>query len=281
MNIAGVVIFYNPSQKNIANVLTTCKIVQRVVVVDNSAESSEEYFYGVPGVTYLFLGKNSGIGCALNLGIKILLEENYQWYLTLDQDTVLPDNYIDTFHRLYSKLKNEKIGIISPIHLKNSLIIESDVGKNNILEVEAVMMSGNILNKYAYIECGKFQEDLFIDYVDIEYCLRLNSLNYKVFICRDLAVDHELGDSKWHKFMGITLKPTYHNHVRRYYITRNRIAVFFKFRGKYNKFFIIDLARFFKEIVFIIVFEEDKIRKIIYVFKGIKDGLNGRLGEIK
>lgn len=210
-----------------------------------------------------------------------MAREDFSWYLTLDQDTKLMDDYIIVFQKLYLQIKNQRIGIISPVHLRQSHAIENEAKKNDILEVKAVMMSGNLLSKNAYMACGRFQEDLFIDYVDIEYCLRLNSQGYKVFLCRDLTVEHELGDSKWYNFLGYVLKPTHHSYIRRYYITRNRIITFLKFGKQYKIFFITDLARFIKELIFIILFEDDKIRKIRYIIRGIQDGLSGRSGELR
>jgi len=52
------------------------------------------------------------------------------------------------------------------------------------------MTSGNLLNLHAVKQIGGFSEDLFIDRVDQEYCLRLRMNNFRVIQVNFVVFDH-------------------------------------------------------------------------------------------
>ena len=55
-----------------------------------------------------------------------------------------------------------------------------------------VMTSGNLLNIAAHKKVGGFDEKYFIDCVDWEYCLKLNTMNYQVLTLNDIELNHSL-----------------------------------------------------------------------------------------
>ena len=272
MKVASIVVLYNPSYDTIINVLRNSSLSKETVVVDNSPIDNGKLFSSIENLTYIHLGANRGIGYALNKGIDFLKVRQYEWYLTLDQDSSLPLDFFRNIEKVIEGVPADRIGIISPIHLKDSQPIESDIEPNTTKETYAVMMSGNLLSRTAYDSCGGFNEEMFIDYVDTEYCLRLKSRGYKVYISSLVSIEHSLGDSKWYKIGSFNLKPTNHNYLRRYYISRNRVEVFLKYGRVYPKFFIIDVMRYIKELCFVILFEKDKVKKIRSIVVGTFDG---------
>ena len=56
------------------------------------------------------------------------------------------------------------------------------------------MTSDNIINLDIYKKIGGFKDWLFIDGIDIEYCMSLHNNNYKILRIDTIEIDHNLGD---------------------------------------------------------------------------------------
>ena len=56
------------------------------------------------------------------------------------------------------------------------------------------MTSGNLLSLKAFKSVGRFHDDFFIDYIDIEYCIRMNYNNYDVIRINDIVLEHDEGN---------------------------------------------------------------------------------------
>ncbi|WP_161881797.1 glycosyltransferase family 2 protein [Deinococcus alpinitundrae] len=280
-DVAAVVIAYNPSSSSLINMVLNSSQFSKTYIVDNSdgLTNWDAAELNNPAVRrhVILMQKNVGVAAALNVGLEHVVADGYNWAVTLDQDSLLDTNFV---HYIGSVAKNEdRLGIISPIHLHNGLAIERNAPKEGYILTSHVMMSGNLLSLKAYKECGKFSEELFIDYVDTEYCLRLNSQGFKVLLTSDVQIAHELGQSKWFDVMGMKLKPTNHSPLRRYYITRNRIYLYGKLKKLNIPFVIKDLFMFVKEVLFILLFEQDKIKKIRAIILGIFDANSKTMGK--
>ena len=61
-------------------------------------------------------------------------------------------------------------------------------------EVSQTMLSGNLINLKIYSEVGPFMEDLFLDYVDIEYYCRLQAAGYKIVQINRALIQHNWGN---------------------------------------------------------------------------------------
>jgi rhamnosyltransferase len=66
-------------------------------------------------------------------------------------------------------------------------------------------------------------ENLFIDYIDYEWCLRAKSIGYKIYKSNNLFINHNLGDAFVNVF-GFK-KPIHNNQIRLYYIIRNNLIL--------------------------------------------------------
>lgn len=278
--LVGVVVLYNPNEKNLDSIVHNSSILDRLIVIDNSDNNdlaNIEKLDCIDSIKLIRLGKNVGIGRALNIGAEIALDINTEWLVTLDQDSILPSNYREILDFIRSR--KEKIGVVSPVHKRDDEAIERvNFGKSDYAIVDSVMMSGNIINMRAFKEIGGFNEEFFIDYVDIEYCLRLMKLNYKIILLKNIGIDHSLGESKWYKLGSLIFKPTNHSPLRRYYITRNRFSMLCNNRYSLH-YKLSDIIRFFKETIYIMIFEKDKFRKFKAIVLGIRDALRKKLGK--
>ena len=105
-----------------------------------------------------------------------------------------------------------------------------------VIDTVSVMTSGNLLNLVAFKKTGKFNEKYFIDYVDHEYCFRLQRKGFCIKIFKGSVLLHKLGNMEIKKFSGSTVCFTNHNYIRRYYMTRNRLDLAYNYLFSFPEF---------------------------------------------
>ena len=112
-------------------------------------------------------------------------------------------------------LKNKALPFIS-----YTPFAEEVMPKKGINFVSQLLSSGMIIPKSVFAKVGYKREDLFIDWVDFEWCWRSSQMGYKVVAYGDVNIRHTLGDeivSFLHK------KITVRSPSRRYYFILNSI----------------------------------------------------------
>ena len=128
---------------------------------------------------------------------------------------------------------------------------------------------------------GYFDETLFIDGVDFDYCIRIRKNKFKIAQVNSALLMHHLGDMREKSLFGWTVYPTYHNHIRRYYIVRNKLRLGAKYLFFDSSFAVKSIVRLCYDFLLICVFEPDKLKKIYYGAMGLRDFIIGRSGKIK
>lgn len=276
MKLAGVVVWYNPSKKDIKNIDSYIKAVDKLYIVDNSENgSNESKIPNLKKVEYIYQNENLGIAKALNIACYKAIKEKYKFILTMDQDSCFKSNDVDKMKTKISSLDLSKIGIISPWH-KTKLKLEKP--KEEIDYPLDVMTSGNILNLDIFQKIGGFKEFLFIDGVDIEYCLNLKKNGYKVMRINSIELQHDLGDIFYRNFLGKEFMCDNHNYLRIYYMTRNYRYIRKEYRNIAPEF--CDILVKIKGLIFKIVFyEKDKFRKLRSIVFGIYDYKHNNYGK--
>ena len=274
-NIAAVIITYNTGNEFSKNVLSLKKHVGEVIVVDNG--SNKETLSMLRGlkeeITLIELNENKGIAYALNRGIEYAVNNDFQWVLTLDHDSTVSDSMISNMLSVYNSIdesEKEKIVMLTPKHVEEKQMDVVSKSQENKWEYVLTEITSGALTKADFYKNQLYDEKLFIDLVDHDYCLRINSMGYKIIRVNSAILIHNLGESIQKKILGITITPTNHSALRRYYMSRNRKYIWNKYRGTFKEWVIKDKIRSLNEIVKIIAFEDEKLNKL----KMIKSGLN-------
>jgi rhamnosyltransferase len=139
-----------------------------------------------------------------------------------------------------------------------------------------VITAGSLLAVGAALAVGGFREDFFIDFVDIELCLRLRHAGLRVIRSSAPTIQHEVGQPRRHRLLNREVTATHHNALRRYYMTRNRVIVWQEYLGRERSFVLHDMKRFAKELVKLVLFEDGRTRKLLQLARGLADGLTCR-----
>lgn len=281
--LAGCVILYNPDNDVIRNVASYIDYIDCLYVVDNGNGSNiinelqEKYVDKIVPVRHL---ENMGIAYSLNEVIN-LAKNKYDLLLTMDQDSCFYRYSMKVYKTELAKFDWEKTLGIGP-----SVVNYNFVDKNST-EVKwggtiRLITSGNIISVNNAINIGKFNEQLFIDEVDYDFCYKGVSNGLKMYVnLTGVYLLHSLGNTFTKKILWHTFYIMNHNKIRKYYIFRNRLVI----AKSYWK--VIGFADTWKEylkgnmrLVFdVIFFENDKIAKIKYMSLGLYDFMIGKLGK--
>ncbi len=274
--ICGCVVLYRPRAEDMKNVQSLCNNVEKLYVIDNTEKGfaridPSEILNGMNRVELVRNHENLGIARALNQGAQRGLEEHFDFMLTMDQDTKVNDGYVEELFTVLNKNKIDlsKVGIVSS-HLRvHSEGYNPDEGE--FCDKLLVMTSGNLLNLAAFSKVGPFLNELFIDRVDCEYCLRLKSNGFRIIQVNTVSLDHSLGKITAHHFFNRSFYPTNHSALRRYYITRNTLYVVAKYRDQFPEYFRYERNIFRRELMMILLFEKGMFAKLKAIIKGYLD----------
>ena len=115
--IAAVVILYNPIEEVLPNILACTEQTELVYVFDNSEKINQELIkkiVNIERVEYHNNNGNKGVAYALNKGARLAIENQFDFLLTMDQDSHITSGLIEKMIKNCSGI--DKLGIISPLH---------------------------------------------------------------------------------------------------------------------------------------------------------------------
>ena len=289
--VAAIIISYNPDNNLLDSVNLLVNQVEKIIIVDNGSESEKKRNINLikeidkQKIEAIFNEENLGIATALNIGVRKALSQGYNWILTMDQDSKASSNMVEKMLEVYNKIdereRKEILSIFPNFVDERIQSIEENSNMNSYEYVDADITSGNLLRAEVFDKVGFFDDSLFIDLVDTDFCMRLNEKNIKMIKVRDAILYHSLGESQTVKSIFGKFNTSNHSALRRYYMTRNRFYTWEKYKDLNSFTLNRDKKLFKKEFIKIILGEKDKINKIKMVFKGYKDYKKGIRGKLK
>lgn len=240
LKLAAVIVSFNPMWNELNNLvkqLTATHGVEVFIVDNNSLNAKNEFcsFTDNPLIHTYLLNDNEGIAFAQNLGLRVAATNpfNSDFIFLFDQDSVIKDDFIEKMTNAYIELNDNKISAIGPIFSDsrygffypiinmNSFGIRNKISpelKTEPIFASMLIASGMMLNVNSLKKIGYMNEELFIDYVDTEWCLRARSLGYTLYAIPDVKMKHAIGDRNIKFFLW---RVPVHSPFRRYYRIRN------------------------------------------------------------
>jgi rhamnosyltransferase len=281
-NFAACVILYNPKKEDIANILTYVNKVKKVYVFDNTeGKSNENLFLNFENVSYFWDNENKGIATRLNEACKKAIADNFNYLLTMDQDSsFLEENIYQYFNDILNFKENEKVAIYGLEYSKNDI---NDTTENHI-EVDHLITSASVMNLKVYNEIGGFDENLFIDGVDIDYCYSALTKGFKNIKFARNFFNHSLG-VRTRRGSIFTLylykkNVSVHSSLRVYYMHRNMLYI----KNKYEKVIPDLIKKFVKNqkhhISKNIKYSNEFFTILKYKRKALEDYKNNKMGKL-
>ena len=289
--VACIIVSYNPDKGITKCFNSLINQVDKMFIVDNGSNGDgikilqELKNSNTNKVDLILNNDNLGIATALNIGIKKALNEDYSWVITMDQDSKANDNMIEKMFEVYEGINLEErkdiLSIFPNFVDERVQSIEENSEIKAYEYVDAEITSGNLLKSEIFDKVGFFDDSLFIDLVDTDFCMRLNEKNIKMIKVRDAILYHNLGESQAVKSGFLKFNTSNHSAIRRYYMTRNRFYTWEKYKDLNSFTLNRDKMLFKKEFVKIVLGEKDKVNKIKMIFRGYKDYKKGIRGKLK
>lgn len=296
--LAGIVLFNPEIDRLCDEIKSIVSQVDFVYLYDNGSANIEEIRRALieyeNKVALVEGKKNHGIGFALNAICEYAYERHYEWVLTLDHDTICPEKIIENYKKY---LNLEKTGMLCPRVIDKELITNPWESKNhtrNIERVERCIQSGALINTLTWKNVNGFDEKMFIDFVDFEYCKRLSVNGYFIYRCNDIVIDHELGKrentafsdfwlklyekTKFKYFYILSYKNVFSN-IRVYYCSRNNIIYIRRYWNDINR--KKEICDYLSRILRKILRSKKRLMVIFESLRGLKDGIKLSKGEIK
>ena len=289
--VCGVVVTYHPDGEVELNLRALVREFGHVLIVDNgSLPETVAMLAIIPGTTFLALGKNVGVAAALNRGAEWARQRAFQWIATFDQDSMPAQGLAEGLWAAH--LRHPHAAIVGPCLLEEAsrdreyrwvcrhktwpgMYQRVECGDSDLSGVTVTITSGSLIQLGVWEELGGFAERLFIDYVDIDYCLRVIRQGHEIVIAAQTFLHHKLGARTTGRLLGWDLRPTHHAAFRHYYIARNRVEVWRRHALAVPHWALFDFAYACSNGLRVVALESNKWTKLKAMLLGTWDGLRG------
>lgn len=207
-NVAVVIVLYNPSKEETANVRRLSE-AHNGVIVDNSPEPA---FQGerLGKMHYVPLQENMGIAKAQNIGSQYVLDHTDATHIVfLDQDSTVSDSYPQDIANFFENIRADfpRLAFLGPAteNKETGKEYRSVVHKDHALSADFIprrelISSGGCTTREVLQDVGLNDERLFIDYVDFEWCWRARSKGYLCGFTPKVTIRHMVGQKTIYVF---------------------------------------------------------------------------------
>jgi rhamnosyltransferase len=285
-------VLYEPTAEFLANLARARAICPRIVVVDNSPEADLPLHQRLreEGMDVLFNRNRGGLAGAYNRGAEFLLARNCDVLFLLDQDTDIDASFFTKMMEDAAALGTEeflagpkiyeinlkKCMAVFPPEKRFPLPVRVDGRTAGMIPTLCIISSGSAISAAAWRRLGAFREDYFIECVDIEYSLRAVSRNVPVYMNAEVTIQQTTGQIERHG----KLFTTNHAAWRRYYGTRNAVHCLRLYRDRWRLHWLLTPLVLYWAFC-ALLFDEDKLRKLVAIACGYCDGFLSRLGPFE
>jgi len=284
-----VVVTFHPPPRFFETLQAVRAIATRTIVVDNGSDTQTlsrlQHLAAAGAIDLIANHANLGLAAALNQGIGMAQGRGSAWVLLLDQDSEVAPGILESMAAaLLDYPEPSRVAVIGanygmPQEPRGRYRLDDSTTRR--FSVQTVLItSGSLISLPAFDKIGPFDDGLFIDHVDHEYCLRARRLGFAVIATRDVLLTHSIGRESAHPFLGRRLIASNHPPQRRYYMARNSVVVGRKYFFAEPRWVAAMLGRALRDFMVMLVFEQDRERKLKWWLLGLWHGVRGKLGPI-
>lgn len=308
MRIASITVAFNPDPARLAQQLAAVRNqVDEIIIVDNASAPSlansldcpeiVAVLGNAPHIEVVELHENGGIACGFNVGIELARSRGAGFVLLLDHDSIPAADMVSKLVAGYIRAIGES-GATSVAAVGPQIIDSRDAhefpfirlgwlrnqhircvdGQESLVACDLLISSGTLIPIDAFDKIGRFDESLFIDNVDLEWCCRARRGQFSLFGVCEAELDHRLGDQR--RVVLSQLFIVVHSPLRMYYQTRNRILLY---RRGYVplKWKLKDMLRMAARFVAVILFVAPRLDYLRMTVLAIRDGVANRGGRLR
>lgn len=238
--VAAIVVLFHPDIAVLSWLLISlAPQVDKIFVIDNTPgviDGEPPSLRCEVPFSYYSMGGNQGIAAAQNWGIKCAEEEEFSHVLLMDQDSEPQPEMVATLLNAETDLlaRSAKVAVVGPACVDEKTHRSLPVARHLFfrvrrvhanpdsvepVEADSLIASGALIRLSVLKRIGGMRDELFIDTVDTEWCLRARANGYQSYMIPKAMMKHNLGDDATRVLL---FRPVYlHSDLRNYYIVRN------------------------------------------------------------
>ncbi|MGC1853821.1 MAG: glycosyltransferase [Candidatus Aquirickettsiella sp.] len=278
------IVLFNPDKNKTLELIRVCLYYKfaKILLFDNARSWLCMESINTEQIVLFQSPKNVGVAGAHHYACKMAERENFNFVLFLDQDTQLPENFINDMVIGFYQLKkyypclsaigpswqDPRIDNYGENNLKKKLFSQKKEKILNLLGVNnTIISSGMLILVSALNKIGYPKKEYFIDLVDIEWCLRARSKNFQIKKLNHIQIQHDLGEVKITKNKILN----YQKPMRYYYSIRNSLVLFREkqFPFRFRLYILIKNLKEMQKIPFV----PESRESLFAALSGIKDGI--------
>jgi rhamnosyltransferase len=292
--VSAIVVTYHPDVTHLEMLIPElCAQFEEVIIVDNGTADSnfKQMMTAVSDRVLVVLNnENLGIGAAQNIGIKKSLSKGVTHVIVFDQDSMVSPSFRKHLMEAEEALKQMGVGVaaVGPklIDQATGNIIPfvtfthgfkrrlSVTAPEQVVECFSLLSSGTLMSRESLEAVGLMREDLFLEYVDVEWGARARLRGLRSYGVAAATLFHNLGDQRLR--IGPVIIPL-HSPLRHYYTMRNAVAMqkhpAFPFYWK-----LYDIVRTVRGFILFSCVNPPRLKQAKYMLRGLYHGVIGKSG---
>jgi len=295
--VAGVVVTYEPDPATLGVLLSALRPqLDKVIVIDNGSTLDTESLID-PALRsdawcqVVRLHSNLGIAAAQNVGIELARQARAAFVMLFDQDSEPAPDMVSILLDVATTKSSTGVAIAAigprytdkrqdnppPFIRIRGISVERQACSNNdsVVEVDYLIASGSLIPMTTLDAVGGMREDLFIDYVDIEWGMRAKLAGFQSFGVCGARMQHGLGEDPISVF---GRKVSSHSPLRHYYHFRNAVRLYCESGMPWN-WKLADGWRLLLKYGAYSLFARPRHQHWWMMSRGIVHGLTGRMGK--
>ncbi|PRY66349.1 rhamnosyltransferase [Vreelandella songnenensis] len=287
----AIIVTYHPALDVLGQLVGRLKNqVKAILIVDNGSDEDIAAWNKAQGLAadhVIALNENVGIAAAQNAGIEWAKQQGASHVLLMDQDSLPAHDMVAELHAalidkpaaasagpryMDSRQKNPP----PFLQIRNWRLFRHRCETGcDVLPVDYLIASGCLIPMPVLEQVGDMRDDLFIDYVDIEWGLRAGHHGFQSYGVCSAHMEHSLGEAPI-EFRG--RKIPLHSPLRHYYHFRNAVLLYrtgwVPFQWK-----CVDAWRLLLKYGFYTLYAKPRRQHFMKMTQGLLHGIMGKAGK--
>lgn len=295
IGVMAVIVTYQVQPASLQRLL--CALAQQVaqvVVVDNASPGWAAPHTGLP-LQVIRLEHNLGLAAAQNLGLQAAVAAGARFVLLLDQDSLPEPGMVRTLLDTHDAAVATgcRVAAVGPVVLDEALhsdgFVHLDRGRYRALPpdpgqrwmvCDLLIASGTLMAVPVLQQVGPMAEALFIDKVDIEWCLRARAAGFELLGVPQARLHHRLGERRLRLWFGRWRQLPLHRPFRYYYMVRNSLLLR-RMPHAHGAWRRADRRQLLSLLLYFGVLAPGRWQALRMMARGLVDGLRGRGGPLR
>ncbi|MGE4239881.1 glycosyltransferase family 2 protein [Ramlibacter sp.] len=264
--------------------------VDEVLLLDNAAGADRALSQLVDdNVRYIAMPANLGTGGAMNCAWRLALASGVDAMASFDQDSMPAPDMVERLCGTLASLRRQGVraAAVGPVKidprtgLAGRLLRPIRFLRRHApgtapgpVEMDHLITSGCLIAADAFVDVGEYDEGLFLDYVDMDWCVRARARGWRHYVDTAASLSHRIGDDVYR--MGGRML-SIHQPMRNYLLLRNHLLLWKK-PAFPRGWLASDFLQVAKKLAASLLLGAQRTQRLRWIAKAWRDGLRGRSG---